>query len=297
MAKIVKGIILDGCVSVTAIRCTDTVNRAIALHGLSPVCAAALGRTMAATLGLAASLKGDRDSVTVNVKGTGPIGRIVTACDSRFNVRGYVENPDVDLPLKPNGKLDVSGAVGLPGRMTVVRDLGLKDPFVAQSELVSGEIAEDFANYYAVSEQQPSAVALGVLIGRNRRCRGAGGVIAHVLPFCPEDKLEKLESAVSRLHAVSSDFERMTPEQVLEKYFGALGLEILEEYTGRFRCKCSEYAIRRVLATLKPGEVEDILAEQGKVEVQCHFCGKKYVYRSMEEVLQMRTGKAAKAGN
>lgn len=284
MARIVKGIILDGCVSVTAVKCTDAVNRAISLHGLSPVAAAALGRTLAATLEIASGLKGATDSVTVNIKGEGPLGRIVTACDSRLNVRGYVENPQADLPLKANGKLDVGGAVGLPGRMTVVRDLGLKEPFVAQSELVSGEIAEDFANYYAVSQQQPSAVALGVLIGRDCRCRGAGGVTAHVLPFCPEEQLSRLEKAVAAMTSVSADFEKLTPEQVLEKYFGGLGLEILERVPARFRCKCSDGAIRRVLATLKPGEVESILREQGKVEVQCHFCGKKYCYHSLEEV-------------
>ena len=286
MGKIIKGLIYGGSVSVTVIKSTDIVNRAITYHKLSPVAAAALGRTLTATAYLGSRLKTAGGSVTVNIKGDGIIGGIVTACDNRGNVRGYAENPFIELPLKPSGKLDVSGAVGR-GRMSVVRDLGLKEPFVAQVQLKSGEIAEDFTSYFAESEQQPSAVALGVLIGKDRMCKGAGGVILHLLPNCPKEVAEKAEKLTERLQNVSARFAAKTAKQVMTELFEDADLQILEESFARFRCKCSKSRIDSVLLTMEREELLDIAEKEGAVSVECHFCGKTYSYNK-EDILSLK---------
>lgn len=278
MAEIIKAVILNGAVGVTVIKSTDIVSKAVKLHGLSNTAAAALGRMLTATAVIGCNLKGKNDSVTVNIRGEGPLGALVTACDSKGNVRGYVENPQVELPLKPNGKLDVSGGVGLPGRMSVVKDLGLKDPFVAQLPLVSGEIAEDFTQYFYQSEQQACAVALGVMMGSNGKCLGAGGIVVQILPFCREEDIKTTEEIVSRLTQVSSDFKTHNAEEVLLQYFGEAQLEILEHKEARFKCKCSKRVADRVLSTLSASEAYELLEERGSIEVGCQFCGKQYVY-------------------
>ena len=281
MGKIAKALIYEGAVSVAAVSATDIVNEAITLHSLSPVCAAAVGRTLIATAYLGSRLKNELGSITVNIKGDGPIGGIVAACDAELNVRGYAENPDVHLPLKRPGKLDVAAAVGR-GRMSVVADFGRGEPFVAQSELISGEIAEDFAHYFAVSEQQPSVVALGVLIGKDGSCEGAGGVIIHPLPGCPENVIDKVEALGAELSGVSALFAKYSASQVLEVLFAKAGLSEITERTAEFKCKCGDDRIQALLLTVPEEELLETAAERGSVEVVCHFCSKRYEFGAEE---------------
>ena len=280
MARIVKGIILDGCVSVTAVKCTDAVNRAISLHGLSPVAAAALGRTLAATLEIASGLKGATDSVTVNIKGEGPLGRIVTACDSRLNVRGYVENPQADLPLKANGKLDVALAVGWFGDLTVIRDMGLKEPYVGTCPIQSGEIAEDFARYFTVSEQQPSLVYLGVRVdAESGAVRAASGLLAQPLPGCPDEVIDALTEKAKEIETLTSTLERGTSlKDALMQLFGGMGFAITANQHPEFRCDCSRERLERVLISLGEAELSDMIAQEHGAELTCHFCNKKYQF-------------------
>ena len=177
MDKLLKGLIYDGELSVSVIKNTDMINRAIEIHGLSPVCSAALGRTLTVCTFMSSGLKSDKDKLSITVAGDGKGGKITVCGNGKLQIRGSIDNPKVDLPLKPNGKLDVSGVVGKNGRITVIRSMGLKEPYSGSSELVSGEIAEDFTAYYYFSEQQPTAMALGVKIGVDGKCVGSGGVI------------------------------------------------------------------------------------------------------------------------
>ena len=218
MGKIYKTLIFDGQISLSVLDTTDVVNEAIRLHKLTPVCAAALGRTLTVTAFMASQLKGEDERLSVTINGNGAGGKIIAAADSKLNVRGAIDNPTVDLPLKANGKLDVGGVVGNSGYITVVKNLGLKEPYVGRSELVSGEIGEDFAAYYAYSEQQPTAIAVGVLI-KNEKCIGAGGVIIQPLPDCTEENLVKAENLVNKFSDVSKQISETGVEGIIEKYF------------------------------------------------------------------------------
>ena len=284
MADIIQGLIFDGAVSATVLKTTDVVNTAVRLHGLSPLAAAALGRTLTATAFLGLSLKNPTDKLSVTVRGGGPLGNIVTACDAGLHLRGYVDRPDCDLPLKRPGKLDVGAGVGKEGTLTVIKDLGLKEPFSARSPLVSGEIAEDFALYFTQAEQTPSAVALGVLMGRTGKCRAAGGVILQPLPFCPEETLKKTEELVPRLSDVSRLFAGRSPREAAEALFSDCGLQILSERKAAFRCNCSRARIAGLLRGIRPEELETMFREDGQIEVVCHFCGKKYLFTSPDEL-------------
>lgn len=279
-----RALLFDGAVSVTAINSKRMVNRAIALHGLSPVCAAALGRTMTVTAVLASEPKGEKDKLTVSIKGGGPIGSVTVSCDKALNVRGCVSEPALELPLNAQGKLDVGGAVGREGDVTVVKDLGLKEPYVGRCRLVSGEIGEDFAQYFTESEQQPSAVALGVLVDKPRRrdrtctCVFAGGFVIRILPFCPEEVIDKLEKKLAEFSQVSAMFRDKTAEEFLRAYFPDCGLGILETLTPRYHCKCTKRGVEKLLHTLKYEELKDIVREDGKVEIHCHFCNRRYQF-------------------
>lgn len=285
MAEILQALIFDGAVSATVLKTTDVVNTAVRLHKLSPLAAAALGRTLTATAFLGLSLKNSSDKLSVTIRGNGPLGSVVTACDAKLHLRGYVDHPDCELPLKAPGKLDVGGGVGREGTLTVIKDLGLKEPFSARSPLVSGEIAEDFAHYFTQSEQTPSAVALGVLMGRTGKCRAAGGVILQPLPFCPEETLKKTEALIPRLSGLSRMFEGKTPEQVAKTLFGDCGLDLLKVRKAAFLCNCSRQRIAGFLRGISPEERKKMFEEDGQIEVICHFCGKHYRFLSPEELL------------
>lgn len=274
MGKIYKTLIFDGQISLSVLDTTDVVNEAIRLHKLTPVCAAALGRTLTVTAFMASQLKGEDERLSVTINGNGAGGKIIAAADSKLNVRGAIDNPTVDLPLKANGKLDVGGVVGNSGYITVVKNLGLKEPYVGRSELVSGEIGEDFAAYYAYSEQQPTAIAVGVLI-KNEKCIGAGGVIIQPLPDCTEENLVKAENLVNEFSDVSKQISETGVEGIIEKYFKGYDFNAFDV---RYKCNCSDEYVRKVLITLGEKELYDAIEKDGKIEVCCQFCDKKYVY-------------------
>lgn len=274
MGKIYKTLIFDGQISLSVLDTTDVVNEAIRLHKLTPVCAAALGRTLTVTAFMASQLKGEDERLSVTINGNGAGGKIIAAADSKLNVRGAIDNPTIDLPLKANGKLDVGEVVGNSGYITVVKNLGLKEPYVGRSELVSGEIGEDFAAYYAYSEQQPTAIAVGVLI-KNERCIGAGGVIIQPLPDCTEENLVKAEILVNKFSDVSKQISETGVEGIIEKYFKGYDFNAFDV---RYKCNCSDEYVRKVLITLGKKELYDAIEKDGKIEVCCQFCDKKYVY-------------------
>lgn len=274
MGKIYKTLIFDGQISLSVLDTTDVVNEAIRLHKLTPVCAAALGRTLTVTAFMASQLKGEDERLSVTINGNGAGGKIIAAADSKLNVRGAIDNPTIDLPLKANGKLDVGGVVGNSGYITVVKNLGLKEPYVGRSELVSGEIGEDFAAYYAYSEQQPTAIAVGVLI-KNEKCIGAGGVIIQPLPDCTEENLVKAENLVNKFSDVSKQISETGVEGIIKKHFKGYDFNAFDV---RYKCNCSDEYVRKVLITLGEKELYDAIEKDGKIEVCCQFCDKKYVY-------------------
>lgn len=275
MGKIYKTLIFDNRISLAVLDTTDIVNEAIKIHGLSPVCAAALGRTLTATAFMASCLKDENSKLSVTIDGGGLGGKIVTAGNANGNVRGCIYNPQVDAPLKKNGKLDVSAVVGKNGYITVVKDLGMKEPYVGRCRLISGEIAEDFTAYYAYSEQQPTAMAIGVLIGKGGLCSGAGAVIVQPLPNCPEEDLTKAECLINCFDDISLKISDDGGDGVCKKYFPEYAFTETETY---YKCNCSQRYIDKVLISLGKDEFLDTVEKEGKVEVGCEFCNRKYVY-------------------
>lgn len=282
MDKIIKAVILDGMARVTAIETTEAVNESIRLHGMSPVSAAALGRTLTAGAYLGTNLKGKGSTFSLTVSGSGELGKIIVAGDSDGHIRGYVENPSLDLPLRlADGKLDVGRAVGATGDLTVVKDFGLKEPYVGRSELVSGEIAEDFATYLLRSEGIPSAVALGVLVDKSG-CKASGGVIVEALPDADENAFVILEDIFRDFSNVSSVIAEKGLENLVDFYFGHLHAEVFPTLPLKLKCNCSKRKIDGIVKGLGKEEAKSILEEYGKLEVNCEFCGKTYAYGKRE---------------
>ncbi len=273
MGRILKTLIFDGNISLSLVDSTDIVNKAIEYHNLTELTAAALGRTLTASVFMASNLKNEGDKLSITVSGDGVGGHIIVSADSNLNVRGYIDNPSASLPLKPNGKLDVAGCVG-KGRITITRSMGLKEPYTGSSEIVSGELAEDFSYYYAVSEQEPTAMALGVKI-KNGKCIGAGGVVIQTMPFCPEDVILKAEKLISNFYDISTQVQKMGLEGIISNYFSEY---TFTEKCAKYHCICSKDYIDSILISLGKDEIFDIIKEQGKVEVNCQYCDKKYVY-------------------
>ena len=278
MGKIYKTLIYDGQISLSVLDTTDVVNKAIELHGLTPLCAAGLGRALTVASFMATSLKDENEKLSVTIDGNGVGGKIVVCADGNLNVRGSIVNPHADLPLKPNGKLDVGGLVGNEGTITVVKNLGLKEPYVGKCKLVSGEIGEDFAAYYAYSEQQPTAIAVGVLV-KNDKCIGAGGVIFQAMPDADDDSLKKAEDLALSLTDVSTVMETVGADKFVENTFTDY---VYEKFSPKYNCLCSKDYIDGVLLTLGYDELCDTCEKEGKVEVACHFCNKKYVYNKTD---------------
>lgn len=273
----VSAITGDGMVRAFAIDSTEIVERARAIHQTSPVCSAALGRSLTAASLMGALLKGEQDSLTLQIKGGGPAGTILCVSDAQGNVRGYVQNPYVDLPLNDIGKLDVSGAVGTDGRLVVIKDLNLREPYIGQTALISGEIAEDVTNYFAVSEQIPTACALGVLVDRDYSIKAAGGYLIQLLPGADDSVIDRLEGGIYTARTISEMIaDEMTPEQVLREVMPGFDLEILDERRMEYRCNCAEARIERALVSLGRKELTEIADEEKEIEVGCQFCEKKY---------------------
>lgn len=275
MNKLLKTLIFDGQLSLSVLDTTEMVNKAIKIHNLSPVAAAALGRTLTACTFMSSNLKSDTDKLSVTIAGDGKGGKITVCGNGKLCMRGAVDEPGVELPLRPDGKLDVGGFVGKNGRLTVVRSMGLKDPYSGSSELVSGEIAEDFAAYYAFSEQMPTVIALGVLIDKDRTCAGAGGVVVQAMPGAEEKNLIAAEEKIKSLSDVSKQIKELGAEGVLKKYFDT---DKYEEYHPEYKCLCSRDYIEGVLRTLGKPELEDIIRKEGKIKVDCQFCRKEYLF-------------------
>lgn len=273
MDKIVRMIAKDAPVKAMAISATGLVERARAIHHTLPVATAALGRTLMAASLIGNTLKEENGSVTVRISGGGPLGNILAVSDSTGNVRGYVQNGQVELPSKSPGKLDVGRAVGTDGAITVMKDLGLKEPYVGSTPLVSGEIAEDITAYFAESEQIPTACALGVLVERDLSVAVAGGYLIQLLPGADEEAIRAIEQGIEALGAVTPALALgLSPQELLEKVLSAFEMELLEETPVEYRCYCSRERMQTALISMGREELTSLLEEQGGVELTCQFC-------------------------
>ena len=281
MGKIIRAIAEDGSVMMCAIDATDIVSRAEQLHHTSAVVTAALGRALAAGSMMGAMLKGKEDSLTLRIKGDGPLGSIVVVSDSGGNVRGSVGSPVVELPLNAKGKLDVAGAVGRQGNLYVIRDVGLREPYVGQTELVSGEIAEDITNYYAVSEQIPTVCGLGVLVNTDLTVLHAGGFLIQLLPGAPE------ESIVNALPPVTAMLSAgLGPEEICQKALAGFAPQVLDTFPVAYRCTCTRERVEKMLISLGERELQSIIDEGEDINVECHFCDRTYQF-TVEQVRRL----------
>ncbi|MDO4616406.1 MAG: Hsp33 family molecular chaperone HslO [Lachnospiraceae bacterium] len=287
---IVRATAAEGQIRAFAATTRNLVEEARSRHNTSPVATAALGRLMTGAVMMGIMMKGDKDLLTLQIRGDGPIQGITVTADSKGTVKGYVENPMVLIPANSIGKLDVSGAVG-QGTLTVIRDLGLKEPYVGTIDLPSGEIAEDLTYYFAASEQVPSTCGLGVLMNKeNNTVKQAGGFIIQLMPGTEEEVIEKLEKNLSGIKSVTSMLEEGdTPEQILERLLGNMDLEINETVPASFYCNCSQERVSRALISLGRKELQSLIDEGKPVELQCHFCNSAYTFsvEEMEEMLKV----------
>lgn len=287
MSKIVRAISNDGSVVVSAIDALDIVSRIEQIHRTSAVVTAALGRLSVAASLIGIGLKGGNDSVTVRMNGDGPAGALIAVADSGGNVKSYVSNPIVEIPLNKFGKLDVAGAVGRNGTLSVVKDLGLKEPYVGQVPIVSGEIAEDIASYFAVSEQIPTVCGLGVLVNPDLTVKVAGGYLMQLLPFADESCIDRLEANVNSLPPVTVMLDSgMTAEDIALKTLDGFEPDILDSFDVSYKCDCSKERVEKALISLGREELKKMSEEEENIEVCCHFCEKKYNF-SREEIIDL----------
>ena len=275
--RIVRAISTDGMVQAAAICSRDLTERARQIHKTLPVATAALGRALAAASMMGNALKSDGASLTLQFKGGGPLGTVLAVSDNEGCVRGYVTNPHTDLPLRPDGKLDVGGAVGHEGTLTVIKDLHMKEPYVGTIDLLGGEIAEDVASYFVESEQIPTACALGVLVDRDQSVKSAGGYLIQLMPGAGEDTIAKVEGGVMAAGPVSAILEQNDdPEALLRTVMSDFDLKILETCPVSYKCYCSRQRVERALISLGKSELEQMLAEQGSCQLTCQFCDAVY---------------------
>ena len=281
--QIVRVLAKDAPIKASAISAKDLVERARQIHKTLPVATAALGRALLGCSMLGNQLKEDNGSVTLRVNGGGPLGSITAVSDSAGNVRGYVQNGDVELMEKHPGKLDVGRAVGTDGTLTVIKDIGLKEPYVGQVELLSGEIADDLASYLVESEQIPSACALGVLVDTDQSVMCAGGYLIQLLPGASEEVISKLEQRVVEMGAVTKALqEGLTALDLVKRVLCDFELEIVEESPVEYRCYCSKDRVTRALISMGKKDLGELIEEQGEAELTCHFCDKVYHYSKEE---------------
>jgi len=271
--RLVRAISKDGFVKVVAVSTRELTERARQIHKTTPVVTAALGRTLAAASMMGNALKGEGASLTLQIKADGPIGRILAVSDPAGNVRGTVDNPHVDIPLRPDGKLDVGGAVGMDGMLTVIRDLNMKEPYVGSVGLLGGEIAEDLAAYFVESEQIPTACGLGVLVDRDQSVLAAGGYIIQLLPGASEDIITMVEGGIMAAGPVTTLLnEDEDPESLIRRVMSDFELEILETSPIEYRCYCSRERMEKALISLGVEEMQNLIDEQGSAELTCQFC-------------------------
>lgn len=276
----IGGLLLSKSVNVIAISASELVETARSLHGLSRVCTAAMGRLLVAVSMMSARLKTETDSITVTFAGGGPAGNLTAVGHRGGIVKGCITNPEIELPPNADGKLDVGGAVGKLGEMRVIRDLSLKEPYVGRCALVSGEIADDFANYFLVSEQQPSLVYLGVRVEpQTGRVRSAAGLMLTPLPDCPDEDIARLEALTGEIASLSKHIDDgETLKDALDKLFEGMDFEVSDELLPEYRCDCGRERLERVIISLGEVELTDMIEQDGRAEIVCSFCRKKYEF-------------------
>ncbi len=279
MGKLIRCLTRDATVMALFLDSTDMVARAEDIHKPSAVVTAALGRLLTASSMMGVMMKGKDDSLTLKLAGGGPVGTVMAVSDSSGNVRGYAQNPIVEIPLKPNGKLDVSGAVGTEGQLWVLRDNGAPEPYVGCTPLISGEIAEDVTSYYATSEQTPTVCALGVLVNPDLTVQAAGGLLLQLLPFCPDDVIDKVEANVAKLPPVTVMLgQGMTPEQICALALDGMEYDVLDTYEPEYRCTCSREKVERAFAAMSREDRLSLPNEEGVAEATCRFCDAVYTF-------------------
>ena len=289
MDRIVRAISSDGMVQAAAISSRGIVERARQIHKTLPVATAALGRALSGCSLMGNALKGHGASLTLQIKGGGPLGTVLAVSDAEGNARGYVVNPAVDLPLRPDGKLDVGAAVGSEGTLTVIKDLHMKEPYVGTVDLLGGEIAEDIAAYFVESEQIPTACGLGVLVDRDQSVKAAGGYLIQLMPGADEDTICKVEGGIMAAPSVSAQLsEDDDPEHLLRTVMSDFDLKILDSTPVEYRCYCSRDRVERALISLGRPELEGILRDQGGCQMTCQFCDAVYDFTAadLEKLLQ-----------
>ena len=285
---IVRATAANAQIRAFAVSSRELVEHARAAHNTSPVVTAALGRLMTGGVMMGSMLKGDKDMLTLHVAGSGPVHGLTVTADSKGNVKGYADNPQAMMPPNSVGKLDVGGVIGV-GVLTVIKDMGLKEPYSSTIELKTGEIADDLTYYFATSEQVPSSVALGVLMDRNNTVKQAGGFIIQLMPFTEEKVIDALEQKLSSVPSVTSMLEEgNTPEQILEIVLGDLGLEITDTMPVQFYCNCNRERVEKVLLSLGKKELQSLIEEGRDVELNCHFCNTNYAF-GIEELKKIQS--------
>lgn len=277
-----RAITKDGFFKISAVVSTETAEQARKFHNTMPVATAALGRLLSAGLLMGSELKEENSKLTIQMKGDGPLKNVLVAANSKGEVKGYVDNPLVDIPLKENGKLDVGGAIGR-GTLCVIRDLGLKEPYIGQVAIQTGEIGDDIAYYFMQSQQVPSVVALGVLVDRDYSVKCSGGFIIQVMPDCDEKSLSKLENSISGIMSVTDMLNNgMDGEDIIKYVMLGFDVDILEKYEVGYVCDCSRERMEKAIISLGKNEIDDIIREQGEAEIICSFCNTAYKFGAEE---------------
>jgi molecular chaperone Hsp33 len=280
---IIRAVAANQQIRAFAITSKELVEHARQVHNSSPVVTAALGRLLTGAAMMGSMMKGEDDLLTIMMKGDGPVNGITVTADSKANVKGYPGNPNVIIPPNYLGKLDVGAAIGY-GTMTVIKDLGMKEPYSSQVALTTSEVAEDLTYYFASSEQVPSAVALGVLMEKNNTVKQAGGFIIQLMPFADDSIVNALEEKISKITSVTNLLEQgMTPEDILEEVLGEFGVEILDKMPTKFDCNCSKERVEKVLISIGKKEIQEMIDEGKDIEVNCHFCNTNYNF-TVEEL-------------
>lgn len=275
---IVRGIAAENQIRVFAATTKELVECARQAHNTSPIATAALGRLLTAGAMMGSMCKGEKDMLTLQIQCSGPIQGLTVTADAAANVKGYAYNPNVMLPPSDKGKLDVGKALDL-GVLSVIKDMGLKEPYMGQTQLVSGEIAEDLTYYFATSEQVPSAVALGVLMNKDNTVKQAGGFIIQLMPFAEDGLAEKLEEKIAEITSITSLLEQnMTPEDIMNQVLGDFGVEITDKIPTRFYCNCCKERVEKAIVSVGSAELRSMIADNKPIEVNCHFCNKKYSF-------------------
>lgn len=282
---IVRAIAAGGQIRAFAATTKDTVEKARQLHNTSPIATVALGRLLTGGVMMGVTMKNDSDILTVQIKGNGPIGAMTVTADPKGNVKGFVANPEVMLPLK-DGRLDIAGAVGI-GVLSVIKDIGLKEPYVGDTILITSEIADDLTYYYATSEQVPSSVGLGVLMDKDNTVEQAGGFIIQLMPDATEEVIDKLEKRIKEIKSVTHMLESgMTPEKILQYILGGMELEILDTIPAQFYCNCSKERVSKAVMSIGVKDLKEMVDDNKPIEVNCHFCNSHYTF-SPQELGQM----------